>query len=102
MKKHISLFLAVGMLVAADDPRGIKPDTDNTHKDALQGTWVAVSGENSKEKFDKELKGIRLVVTGDKLTLRFGDDIQKATYKLNPTRKPKAIDISFTAGQAKG
>jgi tetratricopeptide (TPR) repeat protein len=74
----------------------LKPDTDKTDQDALQGTWVAEAGENSKEKFDKELKSIRLVFKGDKLTLKFGDDVQQATFKLNPTPKPKTIDISFT------
>ncbi len=69
---------------------------------ALQGTWVAVAGENSKEKFDKELKGIRLVFQGDKLTLRLGDDVLHAAYKLDPDRKPKAIDLTLTEGRAKG
>jgi uncharacterized protein (TIGR03067 family) len=78
------------------------PKKADANKKALQGTWVAVAGENSKEKFDKELKDIRLVFQGDKLTLRLGGEVLHATYKLDPSRKPKAIDLTSAGGRARG
>src|SRR5437879_4854026 len=73
---------------------GDSKEKGSADKDALQGTWLAVAGENSREKFDKELKDIRVLFKGEKLTIRFEKEILETTFKLDPGRKPKSLDIT--------
>ena len=72
---------------------------------AFKGTWRLSSKEEDGKKFSKEeIKDI--IGTGDglgKFSVRRGDKvIGEATVKLDPTKKPKRIDVSFTKGQHKG
>jgi uncharacterized protein (TIGR03067 family) len=72
---------------------------------AFKGTWRLSSKEEDGKKFsEEEIKDI--IATGDglgKFSVRRGDKvIGEATVKLDPTKKPKRIDVSFTEGQHKG
>ena len=72
---------------------------------AFKGTWRLSSKEEDGKKFsEEEIKDI--IGTGDglgKFSVRRGDKvIGEATVKLDPTKKPKRIDVSFTEGQHKG
>jgi uncharacterized protein (TIGR03067 family) len=70
---------------------------------ALQGTWQAVSGEFSKEKITpREVEAIRLVIKEGTMTLEVGKEVLKSTYKLGPSKKPCAIDLTSTDGTTKG
>jgi uncharacterized protein (TIGR03067 family) len=93
------LIATVGVLLAADAPQdaAVKKELDQ-----LQGTWQMVSHEvNGKP--DDTLKGTVRVVEGDKFTIKKGDKVLRVgTMKLDPTKKPKWIDISFTEGPEKG
>jgi uncharacterized protein (TIGR03067 family) len=86
--------------VYAQSPQ--KKDGTKTDVDKLQGDWMAVAGENSKEKFDKELATIKLTVKGDHLTLRLGSDLIQATFKLDATKNPRHIDFKVAEGPGKG
>ncbi len=89
-----ALYLAAGLLVFADAPKDLK---------RLEGTWVLVSGENDGKKVSADaLKKSRLTFEGDKHTVKEGDTIFKGTHKLEPTKTPKAIDITDTEGPFKG
>jgi uncharacterized protein (TIGR03067 family) len=68
--------------------------------DALQGDWQAVSVEvDGKKKPDDEVKSARLTFKGDKV-ITTGKDMTKheATFKLDPTKTPKVIDIMPSTG----
>jgi len=72
---------------------------------AFKGTWRLNSKEEDGKKFSEdEIKD--MIGTGDGLgrfSVRRGDKvIGEATVKLDPTKKPKRIDVSFTEGQHKG
>ncbi|HMF19869.1 MAG TPA: TIGR03067 domain-containing protein [Gemmataceae bacterium] len=71
--------------------------------DAIQGTWLPEAAELAGKVFsDKVRKTIKLVVKGDKYTVTVGDKIDKGTAKLNPSAKPKELDIIGTDGPNKG
>jgi uncharacterized protein (TIGR03067 family) len=66
--------------------------------DMLQGTWVPVSYEREGKKLDeKEFKDLRLMVEGHHFTYsRVGQkEMLKGTFKINPTQKPKTIDMTY-------
>jgi uncharacterized protein (TIGR03067 family) len=72
---------------------------------AFKGTWRMSSKEEDGKKFsEEEIKDI--IGTGDglaKFSVRRGDKIiGEATVKLDPTKKPKTIDVAFTEGELKG
>jgi uncharacterized protein (TIGR03067 family) len=92
MKPIFLTAVAVGLLVGAGAPAG----EGKKDKAALQGVWKVVKVEergNAKE--DNE--GHEVVIKGDEFTLKRGDEtIIKATIKLDPTTKPKVIDLKIT------
>jgi uncharacterized protein (TIGR03067 family) len=87
------------LLVAATAPQdsAVKNELEQ-----LQGTWQMVSHEVDG-KPDEALKGAVRVVEADKFTIKKGDKtLRAATMKLDPTKEPKWIDITFTEGPEKG
>jgi RNA polymerase sigma-70 factor (ECF subfamily) len=89
---------------------GVKPaekvaderKSDKTDKDKLQGSWNAVSAEmGGKEIPEETVKSCKFVFTNDKVVIigLFRGEKEKGvegTFKLVPTAKPKAIDITIT------
>jgi len=99
MKLQWGLIVLAGMVLTANGAQdaGVKKELDQ-----LQGTWQMVSHEVDG-KPDDALKGAMRVVEGDKFTIKKGDKVLRAaTIKLDPTKKPKWIDITFTEGLEKG
>src|SRR5688572_20362886 len=76
--------LLLGLMLHAD----VTKDAAN-----LEGTWVVTSMvENGKPK--EELKGDKLVFDqAGTVTIKNEKREEKGTYKLDPSGKPKAIDI---------
>ena len=98
----VSLFALVGSLAAdgnANDETVVK------ELQAFKGTWRLNSKEVDGKKFsEEEIKDVIGTIDGSgKVSVRRGDKvINEGTVKLDPTKKPKAIDITFTAGERKG
>jgi uncharacterized protein (TIGR03067 family) len=101
MKARCLLLVAVGLLLAADDAK----DEVKKELDRFEGTWKWVSIDSEKEKVSADaLKEIRLKLTDDKFVVT-GDTPDKAfggTFKVDPTKKPKTIDVTFGDGPQKG
>jgi uncharacterized protein (TIGR03067 family) len=98
MLRWALLIAAVGLTAAADAPKEGGSDLKK-----LEGTWKLVSGvNNGKELGDKTVKGARLVIEGDRHTVKVGRNTYKGTHKLNMSKSPKTIDISDTEGPFKG
>ena len=95
--------LIAATLLLATVSAGEKPG-DAAKKDAewLQGTWRVVSGEMGGQKLPDDIaKTLTFIFEGDTLTIREGERVaEKSTYKLDPSRVPKAID-STVPGQDK-
>jgi uncharacterized protein (TIGR03067 family) len=72
---------------------------------AFQGAWRLHFKEVDGKKFsDEEIKDIIATADGEgRVSVRRGDKvIGGGTVKLGPTRRPKTINIIFTAGERKG
>ncbi len=92
MKTWNCLILVAGLLVAADKPK--QGETDAEQK-KLQGTWMVVSGEASGNKMPQtETEKLRIIITGSKIAFKTPDKAEEMTYKLDPAKKPKEIDIT--------
>src|SRR5262249_55380185 len=72
-------------------------------EDSIEGTWVPSAAELGGKTFlDEVRKTIRLVVEGDRYTVTVGTEPDRGTCKLDPSAKPKALDITGTDGPNKG
>ena len=94
------LVFGVGPLAAT----GAQDEAVKKDLEALAGTWVPVSVEIDGRK-DEELKGVAVTYEASgKISVRRGDKvIGEGTFKIDPGRKPKAIDYKQTSeGEDKG
>ena len=96
--KKLVLVLLVGLLVAADDFDKKEAKSD---KDKLQGAWQVVSAELIGKPLPEPEKH-KLMIVGDTLTLKRGDElIFKGKIKLDPSKKPKTLDMELTEDAGK-
>jgi RNA polymerase sigma factor (sigma-70 family) len=102
----IAIILGGGGLayycLAVDAPA--KDDKPKEDKDAIQGTWKAkVYEEEGKDAFDtnegRRFKDATFTITGDKIMLKSGGEDLELLYQLDPTAKPKAIDLDNQKGK---
>jgi uncharacterized protein (TIGR03067 family) len=101
----VALFCALvlshfgGIGARADE----KADVEKELK-KFRGVWTFESVETGgKEIPAAEFKGMTVTFDGDKYTVKKGDElIQTATQKLDPSKSPKAIDVTMTEGLNKG
>jgi uncharacterized protein (TIGR03067 family) len=98
----VSLMCGVGLSGAADEA---KEEAVKKELQAFQGTWRLISRElDGKKASEEELKD-RVVVfdAAGKVSARHGDKITfEAAWKIDPTKKPKAVDSTSTLGENKG
>lgn len=74
-----------------------------TDLDKLQGTWIVTGLQSDGKKMPSALlTETKIVIAGNKFTTSGMGAPYKGTIQLDTERKPKAIDLSFTAGHAKG
>ena len=99
------MFSAVLTFAVAAAVAGADGPAEEAKK--LHGEWQAVEVQvkgKTAAKGDAELKDIRLIIDGDGITLPSpvgdGKD-RKKTFKLNPAKSPKEIDITSLDGQEK-
>jgi uncharacterized protein (TIGR03067 family) len=101
----VALFCALGLAVSggtgtrADDKADVEKEFKKFH-----GVWTFESAEAGGRKTPADdLKGVTLTFAGDKYTVKRGDEvIQVGTQKLDPSKSPKAIDVTVTEGLNKG
>ncbi|GEM_PF-1251779 len=85
----------------ADDAKRPEGDTD---AEKIQRTWVAVSGErDGKELTPAQLEAFLFVIARDQFAFgpHYLPDVL-ATYKLDPTKTPKEIELTVLEGYRKG
>ena len=98
----VSLFAAVRSQAADGEA---KEEAVAKDLQAFKGTWRLSSKEEDGKKFsEEEIKDVIGTIDGSgKVSVRRGDKvINEATVKLDPTKKPKTIDVTFTEGERKG
>ncbi|MBI1917379.1 MAG: TIGR03067 domain-containing protein [Planctomycetes bacterium] len=84
------LVLAAGLL--APVPK------DDATKDKIEGTWVVVSATRNGKTND-EIKDDKVTFKDGKLTIKAKNKDETATYKVDPAKKPKEIDITHEGGK---
>ena len=93
--------------VATDDVKAddVKDQAIKKDRKRYEGTWRAVSLEvNGNKASEKDTRQITVVNRADgSWTVLVNDkEISKGTSKIDPTKKPKTIDLTTTEGQGKG
>ncbi len=89
------LFLATSLAAQPSD------DAVKKELKLFQGKWEAIGGQgfDGTVPTDAEFQLTSLEVDGDKFTMKTGSLTIKATFTVDPTKKPKTIDVYF--GDAK-
>jgi uncharacterized protein (TIGR03067 family) len=101
MRYFGSLIAVCYFLLAAN---AAQDDLAKKDLDSLQGVWRFISFvSDGRPRPEEELKGLKLTIKGNKWIEVEGDNKGlESTIKLDPSKKPKAIDITALAGPAKG
>ena len=85
-----------------DDAPKEKPPAD-ADADKIQGTWVAIWVETGgKPAPSNTIKNLSLLITADKIAFNPGGENRQSTYKLDPAKTPKIIELTPQDGPAKG
>jgi uncharacterized protein (TIGR03067 family) len=103
MKSQVLLGLAVSGLLAVELQAG--EAGDKTEK--LEGTWLITSAEKGGKKLPEDiLEKIRrtLEIRGDKYKVTILGKVQEeeGTFKTDPKKNPKTIDLMIASGADKG
>ena len=98
-----TLLIALTVLAVAtawaEDNEAVKKD-----KAQLQGAWTLVAGERDGQAFSAEfMKDSKRIAKGDETTVTIqGQLFMKASFTLDPAKRPKTIDYSVTGGPYAG
>jgi RNA polymerase sigma factor (sigma-70 family) len=88
---------------AKDDKKADKPKED---KEAILGTWKVQAfeegGKDSETDEGKKFKAATVTITADKMVFKSGEEVHEVMYQLDPTSKPKAIDLDHGGKVLKG
>lgn len=100
MRWHVLLALAAGLLLAADKAAD---DAAKKESKSLQGTWRTTSFRHNGNTIPEEnTKTWTLVIKDDRYVLTIGDNTEEGTFKIDPTKKPKTVDVMPETGGSKG
>lgn len=84
---------ATFLLVRAD----VKDDAVKKDEDMLQGTWLLIgvvnNGKTIPEADLKKGTGTRYVIEGNKILMTVDKEELERTFKIDPSKKPKEIDV---------
>lgn len=87
--------LLFGVAATADDAKN--------EQEAIQGKWVVVSFVfDGKSRSKDDYKDLHLEIKGDKYLITQSGETASRTLKLDPAKKPKAMDITYDDGPNKG
>jgi uncharacterized protein (TIGR03067 family) len=96
---HAILFLAAGLLPASDTT---KEDAAKKELEKLQGTWKITSLEVGGKPLPEDAVSGTFTLKGDKYTFKTDDQEEEGTFKIDPSKKPPAIDLLIGSGMDKG
>jgi hypothetical protein len=87
----VALLSSVGLLIASED----NEDASNKELKKLQGIWIPISAEgDGSVASPDELGKMRVTITGNEWKLQIeGKLVAKATFKVDPAKEPRTIDI---------
>jgi uncharacterized protein (TIGR03067 family) len=98
MRLRLLLF-GVGLVCVA----GAVAQDAKKEQELLKGTWSVVAAEKGGEKAPAEaIKDMKLHFAEGKITIKHPGGERESTFKLDPAKKPKVIDIMPGDGPNKG
>ena len=99
MIRSLGICVLLGLPLAADAP----PDAAKKELDKLQGAWAMAELEVNGEKVPPEkFQATRLEIKADRYIVNTGRSTHETTIKIDATKTPKTIDMTFQDGDNKG
>jgi uncharacterized protein (TIGR03067 family) len=99
MKRSLALFAVFCFALIQSSATAVPGDSDEAKKELklFQGKWDAIGGQSfdGVVPTDIELQLTSLEVDGDQFTLKTGSLTVKGAFSIDPTKKPKTIDVYF-------
>jgi uncharacterized protein (TIGR03067 family) len=93
------MFASALLMVAADDPK----DAVKKEYDKFEGTWKMESFTiDGKPAPIETFADFRMTLKGENFSTVTAQEKTNGTYKVDPSKAPKTIDITFTGGQLDG
>ncbi|HEY1861672.1 MAG TPA: TIGR03067 domain-containing protein [Gemmataceae bacterium] len=93
----VTLFLTLSL------PCFSRGDDAKDDAKSMDGTWLPSAAELGGEKYpDEARKTMKLVMDDGKYSVTVGKNPDRGTVKLDPSKKPKEMDIVGTEGPNKG
>jgi uncharacterized protein (TIGR03067 family) len=93
---YLLACLFTSFIAAADS-------SNSTDASDLQGRWQAVDAEVSGQKTaTDQVEELQIVVQADRLDIKPNSEGRKTTFRLDPGKSPKAIDLIPLDGDRKG
>src|ERR1700682_6176046 len=91
------MYLLVAVLLAAAPAEDKSKDEEK-----IQGNWTVVSREFiGRKASEDELKALKVTIKDGTITMDDGKKKEKIPYKLDPSKKPKTIDLANTGIECK-
>jgi uncharacterized protein (TIGR03067 family) len=103
-RNMILAHLVLALLAAAIFSVARADDAPPQDLEKMQGRWHAVSVEDGgKKRPEDHIKDWVLIVEKDRMTAKDRDDVlDESTFKLDPSKKPAGITITYLSGADKG
>lgn len=96
MRPRICLVFLLGLVMAADDAK----DAVKKEMKQLEGSWKVTGFEHNGNRLN--VSEWSLVVKGDKYTLTYGNSTEEGTFKIDPSKKPKTVELVPSTGESQG
>ena len=88
---------AYHLLATETDAKTTETDAKTTDEEKIQGVWTFDSGKANGQDLQgaegERIKNSTYEFTAKKLIIKFNEDSHEATYKLDPSAKPKTLDL---------
>jgi uncharacterized protein (TIGR03067 family) len=98
MRPYLLLVPALGLLLGAAAAQDIDKDLKQT-----EGTWkVSMTEYDGKKVPQVKGKAVKLVVKGNEYVIFGEKEKTVGTLKVDSSKKPKTMDVMFSAGPLKG
>src|SRR5436305_459325 len=97
MLPRLCCVLVLGLLVAADDA---KDEAAKKERKKLEGSWKVTGFEHNGNRLN--VNEWTLVLKGDKYTLTYGNQTEEGSFKIDPSKKPKTVELMPTSGESQG
>lgn len=90
----LTAFFSATVLFAQDPTKEL---------DKLNGAWVVTSAESGGVKLPNDtIKELKLTIKDGTFTAKLGGEEQRGVLKIDPAKKPMAMDITLESGADKG